>query len=436
MTVIRKTGLAAVLLLCLCLAAGPASAARIYVDVNQPFAQKIPVAVPDFLPIVAGESGPSPVTLGLPMRLADNLDLTGLFINLDKRTFLESNTRSGLADEPPVQYKEWRAIGGELLVKGSFALTGDQLTLEMRLFDVIEGRMILGKRYTGNVKDGRSMVNRFTNEILLLITGEPGVFGSQIVFVSGTRANKQVMLAEFGNDEVKAVTRGPGPWSMPAISKDGRLAYVHRSNGKYELWVDGQVISSGPLHISPAFTPGGEVLAAVSGKRDTNIFRFPGGGQKSVQVTNNWGINISPTLSPDGGRMAYVSDRSGTPQVYVSSAGGGPSARVTTETKESTDPNWSPRGDRITYVGDSRDVYIVAPDGSGNQQLTAGTGVNTRPSWSPDGRLIVFASTRNGRSQLFVMSANGERQRPLIPEYKGDQRQPQWSQGQPGEQGQ
>ena len=191
------------------------------------------------------------------------------------------------------------------------------------------------------------------------------------------------------------------------------------------------MIASGPLYLSPAYTPGGVLLAAISGRNDTNIFSFSGAGAQPKPVTKNWGINISPTISPDGSMMAFVSDRSGPPQVYISAISGGTARRLTSGSKGNTDPNWSPRGDRIAYCGAERDVVIISPTGTGQVQLTGGAGVNTRPSYSPDGRLITFASTRNGRSQLFIMAANGDRQQPLMPDYKGDQRSPFWSRVKP-----
>lgn len=398
---------------------------QVFISIDPGASSKIPIAIPDFQPITPGGGGSTDAAQGLPKRLQSNLDLTGMFYPLDKRTFLEMDSRAGLGQGQPVVWREWVAIGSELLVKGGYAVSGNTLTLELRLYNVLQQTMPLGKRYTGALGDGRKMINRFTNEILFVLTGEPGVFGSKIAFVSGTRSEKRVMLTEFGSDEVTQVSGSGGPANMPTVSPSGAVAYVQRNGKSYELRVGGTVIASGPLYLSPAYTPGGALLAAISGRNDTNIFSF--GGGKPSPVTNNWGINISPTISPDGSMMAFVSDRSGPPQIYVSSIGGGTARRLTSGGKGNTDPNWSPKGDRIAFCGSEKDVVIISPTGSGQTQLTGGAGVNTRPTFSPDGRLIVFASTRNGRSELFVMAANGDRQLPLMPDYKGDQRSPYWS---------
>ncbi len=412
---------------------------RVYVDITQPFAKLIPVAVPDFAPIVESAAGPAGLGQKLSGRLGDNLDMTGIFIVLDKRTFLEADPRAGLTPGSAINFKEWIAVGDELLVKGAFSLAGDELTLEMRLFDVFEGRMLLGKRYTGAQADANQMINRFCNDIMFLLTGEQGIFGSRIAFVApGSGGVKQIFMAEFGGDSVVQVTRSSSDATLPVISLSGtEIAYVTRRGRAHQLrsitlgGEDRQISRGDNLHLTPAFTPNGGVMCAISGKNDTNLYLLDPSGRSPVPVTRDWGINISPTLSPNGSQMAFVSNRAGGAQIYVSPASGGPARRLTFEGKENTDPHWSPRGDRIVFVGATngggRDIFTIDPNGGDLQQLTANAGRNTRPSWSPDGRMIVFSSNRNGRDQLFTMTANGERQRALLPELAGAQTSPFWS---------
>ena len=398
--------------------------------IDQPSMKKFAISIPDFVPNTGGTGGPD-MTRGLSDRLAANLDMTGIFVSLDRRTFMETNPMAGVGNVP-LKFQEWRAIGSELVIKGAFTLTGDQLTLELRLYDVFESRQRLGKRYTGSRQDARTMINRFTNLVLHEITGEYGVFGTKIVFRRGARLDKRIYTTEFGSDESVGVGGGPGPCSMPTIAADGTVAYIHRNDNqgrRHELFVGGrQVFTWQHTIVSPAFTPGGGLLVALTGKHSTNIFRIE--GDKSIRITNLPGINISPSVSPDGSRMAFMSDRSGRAQIYVASISGGAVRRLT-DGKQNTDPDWSPRGDRIVFCGSASDIFTIKPDGSDLQQLTSGAGRNTRPSWSPDGRMIVFASTRQGRSQLYTMTANGERQQPLMPDDPGDQHTPYWSKGKP-----
>jgi TolB protein len=141
---------------------------------------------------------------------------------------------------------------------------------------------------------------------------------------------------------------------------------------------------------------------------------------------------VSPQFSPDGGKLAFVSNRSGTPQIYIKDLSSGEVDRVTFQGRYNTSPAWSPDGKKIAYVGIEKnriDIYMVQLDkGPGMPvQLTRNQGDNEDPSWSPDGNLIVFTSTRDGRGgAVFVMTAAGTDQRRLM-NMPGHQTQPRWS---------
>ncbi|MDR1085258.1 MAG: hypothetical protein LBP22_10490 [Deltaproteobacteria bacterium] len=360
----------------------------------------------------------------LNRRLTTNLDMTGLFRLVDPRASIEPNARAGLSEGPPIEYGPWAQVGAHFVIKGAADISGSRLTLELRLFNVSSGQQMLAKRLSGNVKDGRAMINRFTNEVILAITGVPGVFGSKIIYVSGSRQEKSVMLTELGSDEATSLAgyRG-GPSSQPTLGPGDKTAWIHRNGKKWELLVNGRVIYSGEPVIAPAFSPSGAVVAGLSGRTSTNIAVFE--GRTPRVVTRGGGIEISPTFAPDG-RMAYVSDQGGAPGIYVAPSMGSPGIRLSPGGK-STDPAWSPKGDKIAYVIGERDIAVINPDGSGYRQLTSGQGRNLHPSFSPDGRMIVFSSTRGGREQLYIMAANGDRQQTLSALLPGNQTLPSWS---------
>ena len=158
----------------------------------------------------------------------------------------------------------------------------------------------------------------------------------------------------------------------------------------------------------------------------------------------------SPAWAADGRRIAFVSNRSGDPQVYVASASGRGVRRLT-EAKgfSDDDPAWSPDGRKIVFVRHdvygTEFLYTINADGSGlrflfeassmccpdfspdgrrialsvngeivvvdangkGRRLVSGAGTNTSPSWSPDGRSIVFDSDRDDDWEIFVVPARG-----------------------------
>jgi TolB protein len=76
--------------------------------------------------------------------------------------------------------------------------------------------------------------------------------------------------------------------------------------------------------------------------------------------------------------------------------------------------------------GGLNNIFVIGIDGQGPIQLTHNEGDNESPSWSPDGSLIVFSSTREGPSRIYVMTGYGTDQRRLLT-LKGQQSQPKWS---------
>ncbi|MDR2613210.1 MAG: hypothetical protein LBG06_10460 [Deltaproteobacteria bacterium] len=386
------------------------------VDLSGTF-NRFNLAIPAFQPLGSGGTGEAD---RWNRRLGLNLDMTGYFLLLDPRASLEPDPRAGLFEEVPMDYGPWAQIGANFVIKGAVQSSSSKTTMELRLFDVATGAQKLAKRYTGPTKEARQMINRFTNEVILAVTGEPGVFGSKIIFQSGN----SVMMTELGSDEAFGISGGGFGISFPTLGRGNRTAWIRRGKRACELVVDGKTIYSGDLVIAPAFRPDGVVAAGFSGPVSTNIALFEGGRPRVI--THGGGIEISPTFSPDGAQMAYVSDQGGSAGIYVSSGSGGAGTRISPGGK-STDPSWSPKGDKIAYVVRERDIAVVGAGGGGYAQLTGGQGVNRHPSFSPDGRMIVFSSTRGGKSQLYVMAANGDRQQPLIPEFAGPQTLPTWS---------
>ncbi|MDR1080127.1 MAG: hypothetical protein LBQ79_04015 [Deltaproteobacteria bacterium] len=374
------------------------------------------LAIPAFQPLGSGGTGDAD---RWNRRLGLNLDMTGYFLLVDPRASMEANPRAGLFDDAPMDYAPWAQIGANFVIKGAVQVSGSRATMEMRLFDVSTGTQRIAKRYTGPLKEARQMINKFTNEVILAVTGEPGVFGSKIIFLSG----ESVMMTELGSDEAFGVGGGGFGVMHPTLGRGNRTAWTRRTRKGCELVVDGKVAYSGELVIAPAFMPDGTVAAGFSGNTSTNIAVFE--GRRPRVITHGSGIEISPTFSADG-RMAYVSDQGGSAGIYVGSASGGGGTRISPGGK-ATDPSFSPKGDKIAFVVRERDVAVVDAGGGGYTQLTGGQGLNRHPSFSPDGRMIVFSSTRGGRSQLYVMAANGDRQQPLIPEFTGSQSLPSWS---------
>jgi Tol biopolymer transport system component len=210
---------------------------------------------------------------------------------------------------------------------------------------------------------------------------------------------------------------------------DGReIIFSSNRGGGFSLWrvaVSGgtpeRVDVTGQNAYSPAISRQGNRLAYNVSFLDSNMWRLDrasaanqvaDGRQNSpTKVISSTRQDHSPQFSPDGKKIVFVSDRSGSDEIWVCESDGSHPAQLTffDDTVSGT-PRWSPDSQQIVF--DSRpasnsDIYVLSAAGGKPRALTQEPSHDVMPSWSRDGRWIYFCSNRSGAFQVWKAPAAG-----------------------------
>lgn len=170
---------------------------------------------------------------------------------------------------------------------------------------------------------------------------------------------------------------------------------------------------------SPVWSPDGRKIAFVS-QRDGNrdIYVMDTDGQNVANLTRHPADDWMPAWSPDGRQLAFASFRDGSWEIYVMNTACITTpetcpdnlTQITANGSGSMSPVYSPDGKRIAFNSKANgnwDIYTMTASGTDIRQITTDPGNDLAPAWSPDGARIAFESNRDGNVEVYVVSANG-----------------------------
>ncbi len=382
------------------------------IDLQGVLDARIPIAAPPFStsPEASAYSGE------LASVIESDLDFTGLFL-IVPRTQYPRGFPGFTPDPTQIDFDGWRGTTAEHLVYANVGAQGTGLVAECRLFDVLVGQQLVGKRLVAEQKWSRLLAHQFADEIVRHLSGEAGIASSEIAFSVGQPGKKEIYVSDYDGGALTQITEHGSISIKPKFSPDGRkiayLSYKDRYPFLYIYDRDSGVSTALSkrvgLNHAPAWSPDGSKIAlCLSKDGNTEIYVKSPDGSGEQRLTDDRGSDTSPVYSPDGSRIAFVSDRAGRPQIHVMSSSGGAAQRISFQGGNAYDPVWSPNGQHFAYVvekpGEGLEIYMMNADGSAPRRLTDSSGSNESPSWSPDSRHVMFSSNRDGAPQLYTVT--------------------------------
>ncbi len=307
----------------------------------------------------------------------------------------------------------------------------------------LQQAQVFGKVYTASLDQAGAIDagHRYAADILATFGGK-SLVGTRIVFVSNRSGAKEIWVMNWDGTDQRQLTHYNSISTFPSASPDGRIVafttYVSGSPNIQMLSLDtGRKLpfynQRASMNAQVTFTPDSKrvVFSSTAGGGPAQLFMANADGSGLHRITASGAIEVEPKINPKSGTdLVDTSGRSGLPQVYHMTLEGADVQRLSGGTGEATNPSWAPDGAHLAFAWTrgfepgNYNVFVMDVASQQVTQLTANEGRNENPSWAPDGAHIVYASQRGGRSQIWVMNADGSGKHPLTT--AGSNEKPFW----------
>ena len=275
-------------------------------------------------------------------------------------------------------------------------------------------------------REVRWAIHGVSDEVNRWITGTRGVSQTRITYV----LDGAVHVVDFDGANDHAVTHG-GDAMSPAWHPSGHfIVFSDMNDAGTQI---GQIdLATGTTHffnatprgmnITPVYTHDGKSIVYANNSTGMNadlIMMSATDSTAPLRKIAAFGFdNSAPCLSPDGMRIAFISPRPKTPQIYSVGIDGRGEELETPFTpgvrSYRTSPDWSPDGHTIAYEQQNGDFQVWTVDlANKHMRKLTDVGENEDPTWAPDARHIAVTSTRGGNKTLWILDTESGQYRQL-----------------------
>ena len=296
-----------------------------------------------------------------------------------------------------------------------------------------EARVVLRK----NLELGENAVE---NELAFLevldamseaLTGNKTSLGKPLLSVEKKKSGgTRIVLSDPNGLRKKILVDDESLNFLPKFSPSGeRFFYTKISRGRSRIVLQNFADGSEKIIASyKGLSTGGDwmdeknILTTISRRGNSDIYQIDDRGKVKSKLTRRGSIESSPSFS-DGGLMAYISDRSGSVQIYQMNLGTRRSKRLTFFSNYNSEPAYSRDENYILFSANTGggvfQIFVMNADGGRVRQVTRSKGSAEQPAWSFDDRLIAFTEEIRGFKSTYLMTVDGEYRRLVSPFVEG-----------------
>jgi len=356
--------------------------------------------------------------------------------------------------------KEWQAQNIFFVIKGW--VKDKSISLMMLDTETRSVKKIDSIPLTGNLNEDRRQVHRLADFIHKALFGENGIASTKILYSVRTKQGQdsqkwisEIWEADYDGANTRQITHEGSycisPVYIPpkAGYAPGGLMYVSYQLGQPKIYIAS--LKDGKGH-RLTILKGNQLMPAVSVQRDKvafisdvtgnpDLFLQPFNPEKGAEgkpqqiFSAKQATQGSPTFSPDGKKIAFVSNKDGSPKIYIIDIPEAGSVLkniqatlISKRNRENSAPAWSPDGKKIAYCsrhGGDRQIWIYDFEINQERQISQGPGNKENPSWAPNSFHLIYNSSEANISELYLINLN-QKHGTKITSGREEKRFPSW----------
>lgn len=388
-----------------------------------------------------------------------NFDLNHNGMTFTTRHTSERDHLSNSGDfSNPGDASAWKALNVYYVLK--ILIKNKQISARMLSVNGNNERAVEGLSLTGDLSADRRQMHRLADMLHKALFDREGVATTRVLYTIKTLdKNKQpvaeVWEADYDGANLRQITHENSfcvtPTYIPPKSgfSSGSIMYVSYKSGQSKIYQANLKEGAGRRF---SLLKGNQLMPSISRQRDKVAFicdytgnpdlflqhfdpeKGPVGKPQQIFATHQ-ATQGTPSFSPDGQQIAFVSNKDGTPRIYVMTIPSpGTSFRdikanlISKTNRENSAPAWSPDGSKLAYCaanGGTRQIWIYDFNTKQERQITQGGGNKENPTWAPNSLHLLFNSTGADSNEIYLINLN-QPEAVKITNGPGDKRFPAW----------